>query len=1278
MKRVRENYKIIAVIICIALIIGLLGLVNQVAYATEGTPLGSTGYTVKGGTEGVDYEIDESAKMVVVKTGKRLTFSGTSSTYGIRVKPGTKADITLDNVTITAPLPIDVATNLTGTASGAVATTGDEILPENKTYLHLTLADGSINRLEAGDLFPALHCGEGSILVIDDGIRNVDTNGNMLVPAQGRVPKTCVLENGTKVKEGDPLYVMESKNPGKLYAYGGKSCSGIGSGIFENTGDMTFNGGYIEAYAYDKAETSTSRDYHGTGAGIGSSMAGGGTVMTFNGGTILAVGSYHGAGVGTGLSSSWGANWDRPQMEGTIKSREVNQDSIPRDIYINGGNLTAQGFEHGNAFGAGCAPGVNTGHKFIITGGNLTPITNMTSDIGGNGTDIIVTGGSFNTSKFSGTVTNGKGTALTMVKIDMSVYPEFSDKRIKSLNVLINGVSLSPEYGLPNNIDENNMVYFWLPTSVQGSDIEIENFVVIDENGKEWNSEYSYTLPGFDPSQPLAKQYIDFVLPKEEMSEKLAGLLVKQYDGLEIGGTTLKNEFADLKISARKPDGKFLNDASHLSVSHQKLLDKDGKEVNEEVKDGDVKETGSYQIILTSDEYANEPTFKVHYWGHKVRMDARIDPADSVIRDFVYQLNKGEGKIQSVTFNALVRPSDKMAKTCESPDGKVQFYANGVAIGEPVDVVPQGDLKDDYHYSTVNFEWDLKGVQVPYIEGDKVQFTAKYLGGMNYNKCEAKGNTFDNPVPGIPTARPPKVDVVPTDPNQPVKPLKPNTSIENKPGENPGDMNTLHQKADDFTMVPVMNDVLDKEAVEALINDRYQIASQVSGADVDFESIVLKDKDGKVVDTLDRTQAGEYQIVTVVKDSLGNTITIELDYVVAQPPKVTVKPEGTDKPITLDPESPPIIDPKDGTFHSVVEDNYKQAVENRKLTQKQVEDWVASRYQSENGKISSVVVKDQNGHVVTEMDLSKPENYVIETVVKDEYGNTTTILTDYEIKSAPHISIKPEKPGELPIIPLLPDGPDVMDKDGHVHREYSDYIVEDKVDEKLTLSEVEEFVLNRYDVPDNAKVIVKMFDKDKKPITQLDKSIIGQYYIEITVEDEEKNTSDIHLVYEIKEKSNINIDTNGDGKPDINIDTDGDGKPDLNIDTDGDGKPDLNIDTDGDGKPDLNIDTNSDGEADLNIDTNGDGKADLNVDIDNDGKPDLNIDTDGDGKPDLNLDRDGDGKIDAEVNGEDVKTPEKVKTGDDAPTMILALMALSSLSMVVLLFLYKKQLIENS
>lgn len=1124
MRKLRSIKQVSTIFLCMILMIGLV-FANQLVHA-ETKVLGSTGYTVSGGTEGTDYQIDESAKMVIVMTGKRLTFSGTSN-YGIRVKPGTKADITLDNVTITAPLPLDVATNLTGTADGSVATKGEDILPEKRTYLHLTLADGSSNTLEAGDLFPAIHCGEGSILVIDDGVRNVDSNGNALTPSQGRVPKTCVLENGTKVSEGDPLYVMESKNPGKLYAYGGKSCCGIGSGIWENAGDMTFNGGYIEAFAYDKAVSSTSRDYDGTGAGIGSSMAGGCTVMTFNGGTIIATGSYHGAGVGTGLSSSWGANWDRPQMEGTIKSRELNQNTIPRDIYINGGNLTAKGFEHGNAFGAGCAPGSNTGHKFVITGGNLTPITSQTSDIGGKGTDIIVTGGSFNTSKFSGTVTDGNGTTLTMVKIDMSIYPEFKDKRVKSLNVLIDGKSISPEYGLPNNIDENNMVYFWLPSSVIKKDIEIENLVIVDDDGKEWDSEYSYTLPGFDPAQPLAKQYIDFVLSKEEMSDELVGILEKQYDGLEIGGDEMKKEFADLKIPARKPDGKILSDVNHLAVSHQKLLDKDGQEVNEEITDGTIINAGTYQMILTSDEYANEPNFKVQYWGHKVRMQACITPADSVIKDFTYKLNESDGKVKSVTFEAIVRPADGMAKTCESPDGSIQFYANGIAIGDPVKLVAQTDTKDGYHYSSLTYNWEAKGIQIPYIEGDKVQFTAKYVSDSNYNGCEEKGTTFDNPVNGLPTARPPKVEIKPTDPTKPVKPLEPNTPIETKPGENPGDINTLHQKADDFVMVPVMDDVLDKAAVEQFIKDRYQITSQVTGSDVAFESIQLIDKDGNTIDTLDRTKSGEFHIITIVKDGLGNTTTIDLDYVVAKLPQVSIKPEGSEKPTPLEPESPSIVDEETGTYHSEVKDKYSQPTEDRKLSQKDIEEWADSRYQFDSGSISSVVIKDQSGDIIKEIDLSQSGKYTVETTITDQYGNTTTVITDYEIKTAPHISIKPQKPGDTSTIPLTPDGPDVMDKEGHVHREYSDTLVGNKEDKKIGIDEIEKIVLDRYEIPEGSKTTVKVFDKDGNVITQLDKNIPNNYYIEVVIEDEEGNTSTIHLTYSIKNMADINVDENG-------------------------------------------------------------------------------------------------------------------------------------------------------
>lgn len=170
------------------------------------------------------------------------------------------------------------------------------------------------------------------------------------------------------------------------------------------------------------------------------------------------------------------------------------------------------------------------------------------------------------------------------------------------------------------------------------------------------------------------------------------------------------------------------------------------------------------------------------------------------------------------------------------------------------------------------------------------------------------------------------------------------------------------------------------------------------------------------------------------------------------------------------------------------------------------------------------------------------------------------------------------------------------------------------------------------------------------------------------------------------EKSELNIDTNGDGEPDLNVDLnhdgicdincdiDNDGKPDINIDYKGDlkahfnldldhdGKPDtnminqnnkngiacslkgscdLNCDTDGDHHPDINIDFDGDGKPDINIDTDCDGKADLNIDIDGDGKPDLNIDTDGDGKPDKFVDTDGDGVCDLNCGNEEPKPEPK-------------------------------------
>lgn len=178
-------------------------------------------------------------------------------------------------------------------------------------------------------------------------------------------------------------------------------------------------------------------------------------------------------------------------------------------------------------------------------------------------------------------------------------------------------------------------------------------------------------------------------------------------------------------------------------------------------------------------------------------------------------------------------------------------------------------------------------------------------------------------------------------------------------------------------------------------------------------------------------------------------------------------------------------------------------------------------------------------------------------------------------------------------------------------------------------------------------------------------------------------TYSYYRIYTNTEKSNLNIDTNGDGKPDLNVDLNGDGICDVNCDTDGDGKPDLNIDfnndlkprfnldLDGDGKPDTNLinQNNQNGIActldkvcDLNCDTNGDNHPNINIDMDGDGKPDINIDTDCDGKPDINIDKDGDGKCDflCDTDGDGVcdkycgedkpdEKPEENKPIDEKP-----------------------------
>lgn len=393
-------------------------------------------FTVTGGKEGAvkgqgDYFYDAGEGTLHIQTSTPLTISTTAQvSENIEIDAGVKADLTLDGVDIATPSdgttsPINMVTNVTDTADKKRATHANDIL--RPTMLHLTLADKSDNRLaclnraSGGAGSPGIRCGWGSVLVIDDEIRNLDSDNNIVMPENGMVAKAVTLANGTHLEAGAPLALMDSKNPGSLTVDAGGNSAAIGSGPEENAGKLIFQGGNIYANGCNQGiGDNYSPD---TGAAIGGGNGGSGTVMIFNGGNIIATASYHGAAIGSG----WGW-WKRggdtaakpdaiaiPTYSSVPKVGEYDGytfwnstagkfDTVAGDIYINGGYIEAKGAEHGNGFGSAClyTTSSNRNHVIRVTGGTLLPSsTNVNKDMGGNNGYVVITGGSVSLTKKS-------------------------------------------------------------------------------------------------------------------------------------------------------------------------------------------------------------------------------------------------------------------------------------------------------------------------------------------------------------------------------------------------------------------------------------------------------------------------------------------------------------------------------------------------------------------------------------------------------------------------------------------------------------------------------------------------------------------------------------------------------------------------------------------------------------------------------------------------------------------------------------------------------------
>ena len=1040
--------------------------VPQAASLAEATGLTITADDGQPLVEGVDYEIKTGvattavksgttssagsfANLIVLKTESAVTVTGTSKdNYGLQVAAGVHANITLNGVAIAAPIPFDIVTNLNGTADGTPATRGYEILPEKRTSVHLTLADGSVNTLTvtpANTERPALRCGEGSVLVIDDSVWNQTAAGEAITPEQGRVPYDCTLKNGTELKQGDPLWKMDSEAPGKLVTNSGYSSASIGGGMAEDGGGITIEGGILEAHA-----TSPNNSGVLCGAGIGGGIGGGtgcvleGGGVTINGGRITAYGSYHGAGIGGGYRNGCSIYRSTP-LDGAVKARwgkcpacgtsTTPHAPIPGDITVNGGYTEAYGYTHGNAIGSGCYNANNLGHgdattahEIRITGGTLKPIAKRTSssyDVGVRGGKVVVTGGSFPVGKQSGgvdglsfegtSVESASGEKLTMVEIDLRDYTELLGGKVISYEVSIGGKPLEPEYGLANIIDTDGKLYFWLPKSAVGQSVEISGLKVLNTNGEEQDGEYPFVVPEVGNGNITAKRYVTFEVDENQFSEELRGQLNKRYDGIAIEWDKLTQEIAAQGIEVTKPDNEVLDEADKMTPEARRYLDKDGQPTGEMSNTAPFKNAGSYELTINSSQFATPGSeFERTFWGHRALLKAQIEPAASRVTDFIYQTT-GVDQTETLTLTANVKPQAGEALTCDAPDGYVQFYINGVAVGAPVELaklLSQTDA-DGYAYRTASVTLNFTQGGYPAIPSrpdGKFVIEAKHYGSTNYTDSEGTAIELDGadlPGGGLPTTDPPEVVIRPEQPGggESGKPLEPD-----KVEPNPDGSGKLDSYIHDKLVRPTEpGAVLDKEGAEDLINNRYEFTDNQDNPLTPGE-VVIYDKDGNDITDqgIDLSKPGDYVIHVKVEDANGNSTTVDLDYIVKDPPEVSIKPgqpgepekdgNGEDKPGTgtLQPEDKP-HQGGDGLVHQNYKDVVYEKVENTVLSQQDVETLVNGRYNIPAGSNVSVVIKDSTGKVVTGLDKSRVTHYTIEVVVTDAEGNSTTVHLRYQL-----------------------------------------------------------------------------------------------------------------------------------------------------------------------------------------------------------------------------------------------------------------------------------------
>lgn len=252
-------------------------------------------------------------------------------------------------------LPCAVATaenvvTLTEETEAITLADGDVLTGTGGANTHVTIADGAsvtlsgvtITAISNGEDhdWAGLTCLGNATITIADGTTNTIKGGHETYP-------------GIYVAEGYTLTI--EGNTGELIASSGVDeydrpfAAGIGGGRFIDCGNITINGGVINAMGGYQAAAIGGGGYSSYGS------------ITINGGTITATGGEFGAGIGCG---------DQGHVQYDHESYDI---PIISNITITGGTIVATGGGESYNGGAGIGVGGTNGEcgNITISGGNI-------------------------------------------------------------------------------------------------------------------------------------------------------------------------------------------------------------------------------------------------------------------------------------------------------------------------------------------------------------------------------------------------------------------------------------------------------------------------------------------------------------------------------------------------------------------------------------------------------------------------------------------------------------------------------------------------------------------------------------------------------------------------------------------------------------------------------------------------------------------------------------------------------------------------------------------